>query len=174
MLLCVLQMVRTSRVAPSYRALLEVAFEDVATAEGIFAEMALVGSLTRVCETSVAGHWLAHKITYVAADGASNVSGEDTSCCSEGTRTCPRRSLRRWWAPCLPQELAVRGGLAELRGGPVGRQHGVAQAPGWEAREGAGTATGVACPCPGQARAGGCRCAPRPWASWAPASTPRS
>ena len=57
MLLRMLQMVRASWVTPSYGAFLEVALQNVASAEGILAKMALIGSLARVCEKSVAWHW---------------------------------------------------------------------------------------------------------------------
>lgn len=49
MLLRMLQMVGTSGVAAADRTLLEVALQDVATAEGVLAQVALVGSLTGVC-----------------------------------------------------------------------------------------------------------------------------
>lgn len=48
MLLRVLQMVGASRVSPSYRTFLEVTLQDVASAKRILAQMALVGSFTRV------------------------------------------------------------------------------------------------------------------------------
>jgi hypothetical protein len=48
MVLGVLQMVRASRIAPAYRAFLEMALQDVASAEGIFAKMARVRTLSSV------------------------------------------------------------------------------------------------------------------------------
>jgi hypothetical protein len=50
MLLRVLEVVRAGWVAPSYRALLEVALKDITSAEGVLAEMALVGSFTGVSQ----------------------------------------------------------------------------------------------------------------------------
>lgn len=47
-LLRMLQMVRASRVSPSYRAFLEVTLQDVASAECILTQMTLVGSFARV------------------------------------------------------------------------------------------------------------------------------
>jgi hypothetical protein len=70
MLLRMLQMVRARGISPSYRALLEVALQDVASTEGILAEMALVGSLARVCVTLELGIDWVEKSTYVAKDGA--------------------------------------------------------------------------------------------------------
>lgn len=55
MRLRMLEMVCPGGVAPSYRALLEMALQNVAPTKSIFAEMALIGTLTRVCETSAAG-----------------------------------------------------------------------------------------------------------------------
>ena len=49
MLLRMLQVIGTSRVAAANRALLEMALQDVTPAEGVFAQMALVGSLAGVC-----------------------------------------------------------------------------------------------------------------------------
>ena len=49
MLLRVLEVVRAGWVAPSYRALLEVTLEDITSAEGVLAKMALVRSLAGVC-----------------------------------------------------------------------------------------------------------------------------
>ena len=64
MLLRVLQVVRARGVSPPYRALLEVTLQDVASAEGILAEMALVGSLARVCGTlGLAIDWVLRKLT---------------------------------------------------------------------------------------------------------------
>ena len=48
MLLRVLEVVRAGWVAPSYRALLEVAPEDIIFAEGVLAKTALVGLFTSV------------------------------------------------------------------------------------------------------------------------------
>lgn len=70
MLLRVLEVVRAGWVAPSYRALLEVALKDITSAEGVLAKMALVGSFTGVCGMLEAElDWMGDK-TYVAADGA--------------------------------------------------------------------------------------------------------
>lgn len=55
MLLRVLQVVCACRVASPYRALLEVALENVTPAKSVLAEMALVRSLTGIWETSLAG-----------------------------------------------------------------------------------------------------------------------
>lgn len=57
-LLRMLKMVRASGVTPSYRTLLEMALENVASTERVFAQMALIGSLAGVCGTSVAWPWL--------------------------------------------------------------------------------------------------------------------
>lgn len=51
MLLGVLQMIGTGGVTPTYRAFLEMALQDIASAEGVFAEMALIRSFARVYET---------------------------------------------------------------------------------------------------------------------------
>jgi hypothetical protein len=48
MLLRVLEMVCAGWIAPSYRALLEVTLENVASTKGILAKMALVRSLASV------------------------------------------------------------------------------------------------------------------------------
>lgn len=49
MLLGMLQMVGTSRVAAANGALLEVALQDVTSAEGVLAQVTLVRALARVC-----------------------------------------------------------------------------------------------------------------------------
>ena len=69
-LLRVLQVVRARGVSPSYRALLKVALQDIASTEGILAEMALVGSLARVCVTLELGTDWVEENTCVAKDGA--------------------------------------------------------------------------------------------------------
>lgn len=51
MLLRVLQVVGTSRVSATNRTLLEMTLQDITSAEGVLAQMALVRSLTRVCDT---------------------------------------------------------------------------------------------------------------------------
>jgi hypothetical protein len=60
-----LQVVGAGGVPSPYRTFLEMALQNVTPAEGVFAEMARVRSLTRVCETSVAGQRLAKHSTYV-------------------------------------------------------------------------------------------------------------
>lgn len=52
MLLRVLQMVGASGVTTADGALLEMALQDITSAEGILAQVALVGSLASVCVTS--------------------------------------------------------------------------------------------------------------------------
>ena len=54
-LLCMLQVVSASGVATADRALLEMTLQDVTSAEGVLAQMALIGSLTRVCVTLGSG-----------------------------------------------------------------------------------------------------------------------
>jgi hypothetical protein len=49
MILRVLQMVRTSGVSPTDGALLEMTLQDVTPAESVFAEMARIRTLARVC-----------------------------------------------------------------------------------------------------------------------------
>lgn len=49
MLLGMLQVVRTSRVAAANGALLEMALQNVTSAEGVLAQVALVRALARVC-----------------------------------------------------------------------------------------------------------------------------
>lgn len=109
MLLRVLQVVGTSRVAATDRALLEVTLQDVTPAEGVLAQMALVGSLTGVCVTLESARLRTKKDTYGAADDASGASGAGTSCCNEGTRTCHLRSSSQWLAPFRQQELVGQG-----------------------------------------------------------------
>lgn len=52
MLLRVLQVVGASGVTAANGALLEMALQDVTSAEGVLAQVALVGSLARVCVMS--------------------------------------------------------------------------------------------------------------------------
>lgn len=65
-----LQVVRTSRVASSYRALLEMALQNITPAKSVFAEVARIGALAGVCETSAPGQRLSKHWTHVEADGA--------------------------------------------------------------------------------------------------------
>ena len=68
-----LQVVSTSGVAAANRALLEMTLQDVTSAEGVLAQMTLVGSLASVCVTSGVCATVERKCTYVAKDGASDV-----------------------------------------------------------------------------------------------------
>lgn len=64
MVLGVLQMICASRIAPAYGAFLEMALQDVASAEGIFAKMARVRTLSSVWILLVDVWWRAMRCAY--------------------------------------------------------------------------------------------------------------